>query len=101
MSTERNDVLVYTVYQAKGQEADHVFVCGAHAEAFQDKDPSRSDGLRRLYVAITRSLNTLTLSIARDAAGTRLAFVVKDKPVFPAELHESLKEVGVRIEDGD
>jgi len=34
LARKPNEVLVYTVFQAKGQEAHHVFVCGACADAF-------------------------------------------------------------------
>lgn len=95
----KNEVLVYTVYQAKGQEADHVFICGTHGDAFRDQDVSNTDGLRRLYVAITRAMKTLTISLARDVSGTPLHGQLSAAPAFPAELHESCLQLGIPIEE--
>ena len=97
-SRKANEVLVYTVFQAKGQEADHVFVCGTHSDAFRDQDVGRDDGLRRLYVAITRPLKTLTLTLARDVRGTPLHSQITGAPTFPAEILEACEEVGIEIE---
>ncbi len=93
-----NEVLVYTVFQAKGQEADHVFMCGTHADAFRDWDVSQTDGLRRMYVAITRAIKTLTISLARNVAGTPLHGQLSAAPVFPPELLESCAQLHIPIE---
>lgn len=79
----KNQVLVYTVFQAKGQEAEHVFICGAHADAFRDQDVANTDGLRRLYVAITRAIKTPTISFARDVGSTPLHGQLSGGPCCP------------------
>lgn len=54
------DVTVLTATQAKGMEYDHVLV--AEPSAIVDDDPA---GLRRLYIALTRSTQSLTVVHAR------------------------------------
>lgn len=58
-----NEIGVHTVHQAKGLEADHVFLMGAFTQAFTDRNPA--DGIRKLYVAITRPRRTLSITLGR------------------------------------
>lgn len=51
---EPNEIRIYTVFGATGQQWDHVYVAGAFYQAFLDQAPA--DGLRRLYVALTRAM---------------------------------------------
>ena len=61
------DIGVYTVHQAKGLQAEHVFLLGAFTQAFVDENPA--DGIRRLYVAVTRARNNLTVTLGRFVRG--------------------------------
>jgi DNA helicase-2/ATP-dependent DNA helicase PcrA len=63
------EVGVHTIYQAKGLQADHVFLAGAFTQAFVDRSPA--DGVRRLYVAVTRARRTLTVTVGRWVRGPR------------------------------
>jgi hypothetical protein len=92
-------VMAYTVFQSKGQEADHVFLVGAHAEAFQQQDVAQTEALRQVYVAITRSIKTLKVTLPRGVAGTPLhGQTGTEAPVFPNELVEACEELHVEIE---
>lgn len=92
-------VMAYTVFQSKGQEADHVFLMGAHAEAFQQQDVAQSEGLRQVYVAITRSIRTLTVTLPRGVAGSPLhGQAGTEAPLFPDEFREACEELRIEIE---
>lgn len=71
---EPNEVRIYTVFGAKGQQWDHVYVAGAFYQAFLDQAPA--DGLRRLYVALTRAMQSLTVTLPRYVRHTQLARVI-------------------------
>jgi len=69
------EIAVHTVYQAKGLQAKHVFVVGAFAQAFVNKN-NPADGIRLLYVAVTRAKEALTISVGRYIRG-------RDNPLSP------------------
>ena len=71
---EPNEIRIYTVFGAKGQQWDHVYVAGAFYQAFLDQAPA--DGLRRLYVALTRAMQSLTVTLPRYVKHTQLARVI-------------------------
>ncbi len=60
---EENEIPVYTIHQSKGLQAKHVYLVGASATAFLDSGDSPADGVRRLYVGLTRSMESLAISI--------------------------------------
>jgi superfamily I DNA/RNA helicase len=70
-----SEVPVYTVHQAKGMQADYVFIIGAFTRAFTDQGAHLADGIRRLYVAVTRPKRELRISVGRSirAANNPLA----------------------------
>ena len=53
---------------------DHVYVAGAFYQAFLDQAPA--DGLRRLYVALTRAMHSLTVTLPRYVKHTQLSRVI-------------------------
>jgi superfamily I DNA/RNA helicase len=71
---EANEIRIYTVFAAKGQQWDHVYVAGAFYQAFLDQAPA--DGLRRLYVALTRAMHSLTVTLPRYVKHTQLSRVI-------------------------
>lgn len=64
------DIPVRTVFGAKGLEAPHVFLTTAIAQSFTRGDPA--DNVRKLYVAITRATEALTISAPRTLMGSPL-----------------------------
>lgn len=87
-------ILVYTVHGSKGQQWDHVYLVGAAVQAFQDRVPA--DGLRRLYVAITRSRVSLAVTLARYLKWTPLAKTLGvEATTFLPAFVESCDAVGV------
>jgi AAA domain/UvrD-like helicase C-terminal domain len=74
-STKASDLMVATLWGAKGVTADHVYVLGACAEALPGlrrkkypgtDDEYRNEQQRLFYVTITRSRSTLVLSRANE-----------------------------------
>lgn len=93
------EVLVYTIFQAKGQEWDHVFLAGAYRRGFIDRH-GVGEGARLLYVALTRSCETLTVTKFNSAARKPglIAAAGTPSPQFPAILVEAAAASGIRIE---
>jgi superfamily I DNA/RNA helicase len=60
-----NEIPVYTIHQSKGLQATHVYLLGASATAFLDSGTSPADGVRKLYVGLTRSRHSLSVSVGR------------------------------------
>jgi hypothetical protein len=91
---QREAVSVLTAAQAKGMEYDHVLV--VEPAAIADRGPA---GLRQLYVALTRSTQSLTLLHTVPLPAALTAFVDGPEPAEPdAErtpgLAESLPRIG-------
>jgi ATP-dependent DNA helicase UvrD/PcrA len=72
-----NTVTLMTIYGAKGKEFDHVYLVGMVEDelpSFQsrrrgDKSPEMEEERRNCFVAITRTIETLTLSYAAKYRG--------------------------------
>jgi superfamily I DNA/RNA helicase len=95
-----NQVFVYTIFQAKGQEWDHVYLAGAHRRGFRDQNNRIGEGTRLLYVALTRAGKSLTISKFNSTAH-RAALIAATRtasPAFPAVLVEAAAAAGVPIE---
>lgn len=45
---DENEVLVYTIHAAKGQEWDHEYLAGAYEHGYRDRGGPAGEGLRRL-----------------------------------------------------
>ncbi len=95
------EIGVYTVYQAKGLQADHVFLLGAFTQAFVKENPA--DGIRSLYVAVTRARSSLTVTMGRFVRGKNNplarhlgANVVELSP----HITEAASRVGVQVTHG-
>jgi len=96
---DENEVLVYTIHAAKGQEWDHVYLAGAYEHGYRDRGGPAGEGLRRLYVGITRACESLTISKPDYAIGPPLEERLQDRSLsFPRELIEALRAVDVPIE---
>lgn len=90
---------VHTVYQAKGLQADHVFLMGAFTEAFVDSRPA--DGIRRLYVAVTRAKRSLAVTMGRMVKGRRnplWRYLGKSTVDLSPHIVEAAQRAGLRIE---
>jgi superfamily I DNA/RNA helicase len=95
---ENRDVLVYTTFGAKGQQWRHVFIVGAYSQGFQD-GPTSADGLRKLYVTLTRAMETMTITLSRFVRFTALEMRLPTyTPVFTPELVEAFGARGIQIE---
>ena len=99
--TEEGDVLVYTVFQAKGQEWAHVYLAGAYFRGFRDHEGRVGEGTRVLYVALTRASQSLTVTKFRSAMRRPriVAAAGSPTPKFPAVLVEAAAAVGIPIEE--
>lgn len=72
-----NTVVLMTIHGAKGKEFDHVYLIGLVEDelpSFQskqkgDKSPEMEEERRNCFVAITRTIKTLTLSYAKKYRG--------------------------------
>jgi DNA helicase-2/ATP-dependent DNA helicase PcrA len=72
-----NTVILMTIHGAKGKEFDHVYLIGLvddELPSFQskkrgDKSPEMEEERRNCFVAITRTMKTLTLSYAKKYKG--------------------------------
>lgn len=96
---EEKEILVYTVFQAKGQEWDHVYLAGAYEQGFRDQH-RLGEGSRLLYVAITRARDTLTIS-KPNSVGRRSQLskaLGTSSPAFLAMLIEAARAAGIQIE---
>jgi superfamily I DNA/RNA helicase len=69
------EIGAYTIFGAKGQQWDHVYIVGAYEQGFTDRI-TIADGLRLLYVALTRSKQSLTVSYPRTVRYTQLQEVL-------------------------
>jgi superfamily I DNA/RNA helicase len=93
-----NEVRVYTVFQAKGQEWHHVFLIGAYRRAFVDRNNRLGEGARLLYVAMTRSMISLTITKYNYGRNQGLvAAAGTPSPAFPSILTEAATAAGVPI----
>jgi DNA helicase-2/ATP-dependent DNA helicase PcrA len=89
----RNSVTLMTIHEAKGKEFDHVYLIGMVDDvipSFQskqkgDRSPEMEEERRNCYVAITRSMSTLTLSYAQSYNG------------WPKEPSRFLSEMGLPL----
>jgi superfamily I DNA/RNA helicase len=63
---------LYTIFGAKGQQWDHVFPVGAYSQGFTGR-AALAEGLRLLYVALTRTKVSLTVTYPRGIRYTQLA----------------------------
>ena len=94
---EPNEIRIYTVFGAKGQQWDHVYLAGAFNQAFVDRAPA--DGLRRLYVALTRAMQSLTVTLPRWVKHTQLARVIgADATSFLPQFAEACSAVDIERE---
>lgn len=100
MEPVENQVFVYTIFQAKGQEWDHVYLAGAHRRGFRDQHNRIGEGTRLLYVALTRAGKSLTISKFNSTAhrAALIAATGTATPAFPSVLVEAAAAAGVRIE---
>jgi len=92
------EIGVHTVHQAKGLEADHVFLMGAFTQAFVDRSPA--DGIRRLYVAVTRAKISLAVTLGRFVKGRRNALSQRlglNSVELTPHVVEAAKRAGVLI----
>lgn len=98
---EEGEILVYTVFQAKGQEWAHVYLAGAYFRGFRDHDGRIGEGTRVLYVALTRASQSLTITKFRSAMRQPRLVAVAGSPTpkFPAVLVEAATAVGIAIEE--
>ncbi|MDI6894825.1 MAG: ATP-dependent helicase [Bacillota bacterium] len=96
-SPDSQRIPVRTIHQAKGLEAEHVFLAGAHDEAFADVKPA--DGVRRLYVAVTRASRSLTISVGRSVRRTPIEHRLGASYVkLATDLEEVSRSIGITIE---
>lgn len=73
----KNKVVLMTIHGAKGKEFDHVYIIGLADDelpSFQsrragDGSPEMEEERRNCFVAITRTIKTLTLSYAKEYGG--------------------------------
>jgi superfamily I DNA/RNA helicase len=95
-----NQVFVYTIFQAKGQEWDHVYLAGAYRRGFRDQNNRIGEGTRLLYVALTRAGKSLTISKFNSTAhrAALIAATGTASPAFPPVLVEAAAAAGVPIE---
>lgn len=95
-----NQVLIYTIFQAKGQEWDHVYLAGAYRRGFRDQYNRVGEGTRLLYVALTRAGKSLTVSKFNSTthSAALLAATRSASPAFPAVLVEAAAAAGLPIE---
>ena len=96
---EGNEIFVYTVFQAKGQQWRHVYLAVAFASGFRDAH-GLGEGARLLYVAVTRAQRSLTITKPNRAAprSALAASLGTLSPVFPPNLVESARVAGVQLE---
>lgn len=89
-----DQILVYTIYGSKGQQWDHVYLAGTATQAFHDTAPA--DGLRRLYVAITRAKRSLAVTMTRYLHWTHLEKVLGVTATgFPPQFAEACDAAGI------
>ena len=70
-----DDIAARTIFGAKGLEAPIVFLVNALEPCFTGRG-SVADGVRRLYVAITRPMERLYISVPRSLYHTRLGHMI-------------------------
>jgi hypothetical protein len=93
-----NEVRIYTIHAAKGQQWNHVFIAGAFSHAFLDQ-ATPADGLRKLYVGLTRAMKSLTVTLPRYVRYTQVARMIDaDVTGFLPQFVEACNEVGIERE---
>lgn len=95
---DEGEIGVYTVHQAKGLQAEHVFLLGAFTQAFVDENPA--DGIRRLYVAVTRARTSLTVTMGRFVRGKNnplSRYLKADSVELSPHIVEAAQRSGVAI----
>ncbi len=93
-----DEVGLYTIFGAKGQQWDHVYLVGAYAQGFTDR-AALADGLRLLYVALTRTKQSLTVVYPWGIRYTQLAQRLKTTRTEPlTQFAEACEQVGITIE---
>jgi superfamily I DNA/RNA helicase len=91
------DILVYTVYGAKGQQWQHVYVVGCYVHGFLDRG-AVGEGGRKLYVAVTRSEWSLTIT-KPDYVNTPIFESIGTRsPGFPEILERARRARGIDVE---
>lgn len=100
VESQPGQIFVYTVFQAKGQEWDHVFLAGAYQRAFRDQGDRIGEGTRLLYVALTRACESMTITKFNSCARNRglIAATGTGSPSFPSILVDAANAAGVPIE---
>jgi superfamily I DNA/RNA helicase len=91
------EIGVRTVHQAKGLQAKYVFLVEASEQAFSDDRPG--EGIRRLYVAATRTrlVLTITLGLQVRQRGNRLSQILKvDRLQLHPALIQAARRSGIR-----
>jgi superfamily I DNA/RNA helicase len=92
------EVGVHTIFGAKGQQWNDVYVIGAYEQGFTDR-VATADGLRLLYVALTRSKGSLTVSFPRVVRYTQLAQLVgATSTTLLPQFMRACRAAGVMIE---
>ncbi len=98
-SPKPNTVILMTIHGAKGKEFDHVYLVGLVEDelpSFQskqkgDKSLEMEEERRNCFVAITRTIQTLTLSYAKKYRGW---------PKEPSRFLSQMGLLGSKIEEG-
>ncbi len=90
-----SEVRIYTIHAAKGQQWNHVFIAGAFYHAFLDQ-ATPADGLRKLYVGLTRAMRRLTVTMPRYVQYTQVARMIGANATgFLQQFVEACDEVGI------
>jgi len=93
-----NEVRIYTIHAAKGQQWNHVFIAGAFYHAFLDQ-ATPADGLRKLYVGLTRAMRSLTVTLPRYVRYTQVARMIDaDATGFLPQFVEACNDVHIARE---
>jgi superfamily I DNA/RNA helicase len=93
-----DEVGLYTIFGAKGQQWDHVYLVGAYSQGFTDR-AALADGLRLLYVALTRTKKSLTVVYPWGIRYTQLAQRLKTtRTELLTQFAEACDQVGITIE---
>ncbi len=94
---EGDSILVYTVYGAKGQQWRHVYLLGCYEQGFLDRG-AVGEGGRRLYVAVTRSEWSLTITKPDYVDNFVESTIGVRAPNFPDMLDRARRSRSINIE---